>query len=169
MATAPPPPPPPLLDASNPATSLPPPLTPSPAATSPFRSPLPASGTYPPSPIPAGRGKSLRWSSDTPPTGKSGDGGVIHPSFKEVLLAAVNTAAAPENISPSAVAPANVSPTPSADLRGATRRGLTSPASHQVAPEPAVPRIVLRPADQRVAVPGGCPDAEGWETVVSRR
>ena len=93
MATVPPPPPPPLLDASNPATSLPPPLTPSSAATTPSHPSPPASETSP-SATQAGRSKAQRWSRDTLPSSKSGDI-AAHPSFKEVLLAAIHPKAPP--------------------------------------------------------------------------
>jgi hypothetical protein len=69
------------LDAITLPTSLTPALSPSPAATSPSRQPA----SRFPQGTAAGRSRSQRWSSDTPPSGKSG-GGAPPPSFKEVLL-----------------------------------------------------------------------------------
>ena len=135
------PPPPPLLDVGTlpTATSPLPELTPSPVATFPSPSP-PASVT--PSCAASGRGKSLGWSQETPPSGKSG-GGPSPPSFKEVLLGAIAAAAPPSVGSPRASAP--VSPV------------VTSS-----------PRIVLRKGTTRREPPLVGPDAEGWVPAVSR-
>jgi len=87
MASASPPPAPsptpPLPDAATPTTSPTPAVTPTPAATSPLCSPG----------APSGRDKALRWSRDTPPSGKSGGGAPLR-SFKDVLLAAPKASAA---------------------------------------------------------------------------
>ncbi|KAG2557007.1 hypothetical protein PVAP13_8NG177700, partial [Panicum virgatum] len=109
------------------------------AATPPPLSSFPASGT-PPSAAPAGRIKALRWCRDTPPSGKSGDG-VAHPSFKDVLLAAIKPTAPPAVPS---------SPTTSVKHGGAS------------------PRVVLHP---RASQPSGSVpvESDGWQTVVCRR
>ncbi|CAN6381159.1 unnamed protein product [Urochloa humidicola] len=72
------------LDATTSPTSLTLVLTPSPAATA--SSPPPASSLL--QDIEAGRNKALRWSRDTPPTGKSGDSSPP-PSYKEALLSKI--------------------------------------------------------------------------------
>ena len=85
----------------------------------------------------------LRWCNESPPSGKSG-GGVSTPSFKEVLLAAIHSAAMP--------APAEApSPPPSVHVGGAS------------------PRIVVLPRDARRPKPLPGPDKDGWQTAVSRR
>ncbi|CAN6272551.1 unnamed protein product [Urochloa humidicola] len=130
MATlsSPPPPPLPSLDATPISTSPTPALTPSPAATSP--SSRPASRSTPETAT--GRGKALRWSQDTPPSGKSGGGG-FHLSFKEALLAARPVATTCAVAAPSVCSPRDVAP-----------------------------KILLRPAGARLPPPKLVPDVEGW-------
>ena len=82
-------------------------------------SPLPGGHPQPPflpgigSP-PAGRGKALRWSCDSPPSGKSGSGD-SRPSFKEVLLASIAASQAPSTM------PERPSPVSSRPVRAAPR------------------------------------------------
>ncbi|CAN6243339.1 unnamed protein product [Urochloa humidicola] len=100
----------------------------------------PAPGTTSSFPETVGRPKALRWSNDSPPTGKSGGGA---PSYVEILLTGVLPAAASQ-ASDASVATGNESPRSS-------------------------PRYVIQNGGGSGTKVSSVPDADGWTDVMSRR
>ncbi|CAO2149265.1 unnamed protein product [Urochloa humidicola] len=137
----------PLPGASRTPTSPMPAPTPGPAATPKVASCSRAATSSPLAPEPSprspaidGRPKALRWSNDSPPSGKSGRGA---PSYVEVLRTGVCPAAA----SPAAI---------------------VSAAAGDVSPRSA-PRVVLQGVECNESKAMGAPDADGWTYVMGRR
>ncbi|CAN6221335.1 unnamed protein product [Urochloa humidicola] len=142
----------PPLPGDFPPTSPTPAPTPGPAATPKVATTCrsaalsPAPGTPIPTQVTAGRSMALRWSNDSPPSGKTG-GDFSPPSFMEVLLSGAPAVASQESVLP-------------IQMTSAAATG--SPPSR-------APRIILKEADRERMLAARAVDADGWTTAESRR
>lgn len=152
---SPPPPTPPPPGAASPSSPTPvltprPAATPKPAASRPTGSPSLAPGALSPTPAHAtgGRSKAQRWGDESPPPGKSGDGGGSPTSFLEALLWGGQA---------------------TMESQGSAAAGRSIPPAAGAAAPRAAPRIILRDDGRGKARAARAPDEEGWTKMESRR